>query len=102
MVSHRPGNPATTLTMSQAPAAPTTSTAAAGRDAYLSALDSSRLSHWQRNGADDAVLEGRVRGPCAVGERHRRNGKDASYRTGTAGTLCFLVIRWDNRQVADW
>lgn len=37
-------NPATMLTMSQAPAVATTSTATVGRDAYRSALDSSKLT----------------------------------------------------------
>ena len=43
-VSHLAGNPVTMLTMSQAPAAATTRTEAAGRDAYRSALDSSKLA----------------------------------------------------------
>jgi hypothetical protein len=43
-VSHRAGNPATMLSASQATAPVTTKTAAAGRDAYRSALDSNKLA----------------------------------------------------------
>jgi hypothetical protein len=57
MVSHRAGNPTAMLTRIHTPAPPMTSTAASGRDAYRSALDSHRLIRERSTGGPGSATE---------------------------------------------
>src|SRR2546421_8578361 len=87
MVSHRAGNPTTTLTTIHTPAPLMTHTAASGRDAYRSALDSHRLMRGRSAGGSGSATES----PSAALARRRPLG----LLHAALGRLCLPARRHD-------